>query len=151
MRWTKSITSGGEFLALVLLEEVPPVGDGGVVLAPGPGHQITEDPVGAVGDGIAIAERAQEGLVELAQDLPCSAVGVGGGIVGARRHQHGELAGPFFERLVGEGRVVGRDHLGCQVRHRSAVDDATHGQGGDLLGEFLPGQEGLTHVQVARG
>ena len=46
------------------------------------------------GDGVAVAEGAQEGPVERRQAHPGGDVGVVGRVVGARRHEHRELACP---------------------------------------------------------
>ena len=73
------------------------------------------------------------------------------GSSGRDGHEHRELARPFFVGLVGKRSVVGRDHVGRGIGHASAAHDASHGERGHLLGEFLPRQERLAHVQVAGG
>ena len=55
------------------------------------GDALLQVAVGPLGDGVAVAEGAQEGPVEGGQAHPGGDVGVVGRVVGTRRHQHGEL------------------------------------------------------------
>ena len=152
LRWTKSITAVARSSPLSSWRKWP----ASVMVVwfwpDAPGHQIAEEPSAPWVMGSSIAERAQERLVELAEDLPRPPVGVGRrDRRGATGTSTGNWRAPSLYDSSGNGRVVGRDHLGREVGHASAAHDASHGQRGHLLGEFLPGQEGLAHVQVAGG
>lgn len=74
-----------------------------------------------------------------------------GGIVGRHRHQGGELPGAGQVAIVGEGSVVGGDHLGAQRGDASALDDAARVEVRGLLGVAPPAVEGGPGVVVAGG
>ena len=116
-----------------------------------PAMPLLEVAVRSPGDGVAVAECAQEGPVERGQALPGGDVGVVGRVVRPRRHEHGELARSRLVGLVGERRVVGGLHLGRQGLGAPAPDDAAGGELVDLLGELLPGEERIPRIRVARG
>ncbi len=103
------------------------------------------------GDGVAVAEGAQEGPVEGGQAHPGGDVGVVGGVVRPRGHQQGEGPRSRLVGLVGEGRVVGRLDLGRHRLGAPTADDAAGRELLDLLGEALPAEEGLPGVGVAGG
>ena len=62
----------------------------------------------------------------------------------------GNCAGPRLVGLVGERRVVGRLDLGRHGLGAPAADDAAGREHVDLLGELLPGEEGVAGIGVAR-
>src|SRR5664280_2775651 len=141
----------GQFGPPVLLEEVTATGDGGVVTAGGTGDPCLQSSVRAGGDGITVAERGEERLVEPAEHLPRRTVGRCRRVVGRDGDQRGELASALAVGVVGEGGVVGGDDLGGQVGGAPGVDDDAGGEWVHLLGEREPGQERLTRDGIAGG
>src|SRR4051794_32760884 len=97
----------GQLRTLVLLEEVTAALDRRVGLALRARDELLEHVVGAAGDGVLVAERAQERLVERLQRLPRLAVRGRGRVVRRGRHEDRELTGALLVGLVRERRVVG--------------------------------------------
>src|SRR5204862_5914256 len=75
----------GQLLAVVLLEEVAGALDGRVGLTLRARDELLEDAVGATGDRVAVAERAQERPVPLREHLPRGPVRFRRRVVRARR------------------------------------------------------------------
>ena len=91
-----------QLLPAVLLEEVPAADDRRVRLPLGAGDPLLQVAVGPAGDGVAVAEGAEERPVEGGQAHPGGHVGVVGGVVGPRRHEQREGACARLVGLVGE-------------------------------------------------
>jgi hypothetical protein len=80
---------------------------------------------------------------------PGGAVRGRGRIVRRDRNQHWKLSGAGEVAVVGEGRVVGRDHLRRELGGAAALHDPARVEAGRLLRVLAPGQEGGARRRVA--
>ena len=148
-RSMKSAMTRGELLALVLLQEVPATLDRRVRLPFGAGHVADELALAALGDRVAVAEGAEERLVERPQHLPRLRCSRRGRVVGRRRHQRREDAGAGHVGVVGERSVVGGDDVVAQAGRRSRRRRSGRSGISAVLGEVLPREERLVRRPVA--
>src|SRR5580704_17012193 len=126
---------GRQVGALVLLEEVAAAGDRHVRPDGRAVHELAEPAIGTPRDRVAVAERAEERLVERPERVPGPAVVDVRRVVRRRRDEERELASALLVRLVRERRVVGRDDVRGEVRERAGVDDRADRQRRYVLGE----------------
>src|SRR5207244_3861431 len=112
----KSTTTFASSFVIVFLKEVTPADNRRVRLVFRAGNLRLEDPLGASGDGIRIAERGEGRLRPAAQGLPGAPVGGRCRVLGRSRDEQQEPASALFVRVVGEGRVGGADDVVRQVR-----------------------------------
>ena len=100
----------GQGLATVLLEEVARAADGHMPQAGCARHVLAQHLGPAAGGRVAVGERGEERAVEAGERLHGAPVQAGAGARRRDAHEERQLARPGTVGLVGERRVVGRQH-----------------------------------------
>ena len=115
------------------------------------GRQFLKRLVGACGDRILVTEEGKDSTRPGLEDLPASAVGLRGRVVGADWDQRWKGASAGLVLLAGKRSVVGGDNVVGKAGNTATLDDAANVEGFDRLAVMEPLLEGLIRAKVTGG